>query len=119
MFCHIIFRDTVKKTVCAALSMRKQCNKLHGKDMRQKMPVFTFNCSNSSENLCVKREKLFDDQHHDCSSPISHAGIPQQDSGPAGVSGQGTGKASDQLQIMLSCGDPLLSREDDCSLSCT
>jgi len=41
MFCHIIFRDKVKKTVCAALSMRKQCNKLHGKDMRQKMPVFS------------------------------------------------------------------------------
>ena len=40
MFCHIIFRDTVKKTVCAALSMRKQCNKLHGKEMCQKMPVF-------------------------------------------------------------------------------
>jgi len=50
---------------------------------------------------------------------MSHAGVPYRDRGPAGVSGQGTGEASGQLQIMLSCGDPLLSRADDSSLSGT
>src|SRR2546427_6513259 len=62
MFCRIIFRGAVKRTVCAALVVRKRCSKPHRKDMRRKVSVFVSQRLRYAKFYGPGSEKLFDKQ---------------------------------------------------------
>src|SRR6266511_2156593 len=63
MFCRIIFRGAVKRTVCAALVVRKRCSKPHRKDMRRNVSVFVSQRLRYAKFYGPGSEKLFDKQH--------------------------------------------------------
>src|SRR5437899_372024 len=65
MFCRIIFRGAVKRTVCAALVVRKRCSKPHRKDMRRKVSVFVSQRLRYAKFYGPGSEKLFDKQHNE------------------------------------------------------
>src|SRR5262249_40127878 len=56
--CHINFRGAAKRTFYAVLSVRKRCSSLHGKDMRQSVPVFASQMVEIREILWVWKRKV-------------------------------------------------------------